>query len=141
MFPPAFAGHPYRLQVQPGANDEAGSLQSLRKHFEPNDICKKCYAHALTKFHLEVVNKVSAERTASSPAPAALGNIPRYTGVVNSCTHPMCNEIHPPALREGRRVGLILGHEARRGNGPVKPRLSYVIKYQICDDPRLSAKV
>ncbi|GHJ88311.1 hypothetical protein NliqN6_4713 [Naganishia liquefaciens] len=104
------------------------------RHFQNTlkliDICKKCSAHALTNFHFEVVNKVSAERTASSPAAASLGNTPRYTGMVNSCTHPMFNKIYPPALREGRRVAAILGHEARRGKGSLKPRLSYVIKYQ-----------
>lgn len=108
---------------------------------QPINICRKCYIYAFTHFQLVAVNKASAERTASSPAAVALGNMPRYTGVVNSCQHPMFDDINPPALREGRRLAMIIGHEARRGDSKKKPRLSYVVKYQICDDPRLSAKV
>lgn len=108
---------------------------------EPIDICKKCYNHASTTYHLTVLNEASARHTVESPAAVALGGLSRFAGVVNSCAHPMFNELYPSVLREQRRVACILGHEAGKGNSKRKPRLVYVIQYQICYDPRLSAKV
>lgn len=104
---------------------------------EAIDICKKCYNRATTTYHLEYLNRDSAKRTVESPAAVALGGMSRFAGVVNSCAHPMFNELYPPTLREGRRLSTIINHEARKGNATGRPRLLYVIKYQICEDPRL----
>lgn len=103
----------------------------------PIDICKKCYNKALTSYNLEYLSRDSARRTVQSPAAVSLGGMSRFAGVVNSCMHPMFNELYPPTLREGRRLVHILNHEARKGSRTRKPKLLYLIKYQICDDPRL----
>ena len=106
---------------------------------KPIGVCKKCYIYAITHFHLSVMNKVSAQRTVASPAAQALGGFAEYAGNVNSCMHPMFDELHPPIGREGRRVAFIIGHEARRGTASRKPRLSYTVRYR--KNPRLSRKV
>jgi hypothetical protein len=108
---------------------------------KPINICRKCYSYATTNFHLAVINQASAKHTVASPAAAALGGLTQFSGLVNSCMHPMFNELEPAILREGRRVAIILGHEARKGNAKRKPRLTYVVKYKICNDPRLSVAV
>ena len=105
---------------------------------KPINICKKCYIHVITNYNIPVVNLTSARITVSSPAAAALGDLTRYAGLVNSAAHPMYNDMFPPVVREGRRLALILGHEARKGKGKKKSRLSYVVKYYVGNDLRLS---
>jgi hypothetical protein len=108
---------------------------------KPINICKKCYIHVITNYNIPIVNLTSARITVSSPAAAALGDLTRYVGQVNTAAHPMYNDMFPPMVREGRRLALILGHEARKGQGRRAPRLSYVIKYYAGNNPVLGGPV
>ena len=82
------------------------------------DICHECWVYALCNYNISMVNQWSAEYTVSSPAAVALGGLTKFVGLVNSVTHPMFNDLNPPAFREGRSIVAITGHEARRDPGP-----------------------
>jgi hypothetical protein len=105
------------------------------------DICHECWVYALCNYNISMVNQWSAEYTVSSPAAVALGGLTKYVGLVNSVTHPMFNDLNPPAFREGRSIVAITGHEARRGNRTRKPRLTYIVQYRMLDDPRTSPPI
>lgn len=108
---------------------------------EAIDICQDCWFYALCNSNINHINQWSAQHTVSSPAAVALGGMTRFTGLVNSVTHPIFSDLNPPAYREGRSIVAITGHEARRGTRTREPRLTYVVRYRICDDPRVSPPI
>jgi hypothetical protein len=140
-FRPALPRLPLGYKFDTGCPMQLVPFGPFASILKPINVWKKCYVYAITHFHLAVMNKISAQLTAASPAAQALGGFADFAGNVNSCMHPMFDELHPPIAREGRRVALILGHEARRGTASRRPRLSYIVKYQFGYDPRLTRKV
>ncbi|KAJ9107265.1 hypothetical protein QFC21_000712 [Naganishia friedmannii] len=108
------------------------------KVLDPISICRECYNHAITCWDVLKLNRASAERTARSSVAGAISGFSRFTASINSCRHPMFDDLHPPAIREARTVVSVLGHEARAGSTTRKPRMTYTIIYSIGNSPRLS---
>ncbi|KAI5448786.1 hypothetical protein NCC49_006595 [Naganishia albida] len=140
-FRPALPNLPLGYKFDTGHPMQLVPFGPFTTILKPINLCKRCYIYAITHFHLAVMNKISAQKTVASQAAQALGGFAQYAGNVNSCMHPMFDELHPPIAREGRRVAIIIAHEARRGTASRKPRLSYVVRYQMSHDPRLSRNV
>ncbi|KAJ9095039.1 hypothetical protein QFC19_007719 [Naganishia cerealis] len=140
-FPSALPRLPIGYQFDPNQPMQLVPFTHFSKVLEPIAICRLCYVDALSRYDISYINQLSAELTAKSPISAALSGFSQFAALINSVSHPMFDDIHPPAIREQRKLVSIIGHEARRGNATRKPRLTYVIIYQIGNDPRLSPPV
>lgn len=112
-------------------------FNAFHGHIAPIPICRRCYIYAITNFDLAQVNAMSARATMADPAAIALAGLARFAPLVNAISHPMYEDIHPVAPREGRTMVLIERHYARIGTPSREPVLQYLIKYSVANDPNL----
>ncbi|KAJ9092422.1 hypothetical protein LTR10_024504 [Elasticomyces elasticus] len=129
---------PIGYQFDPVSPMQLVPFTHFSKLLEPIAICRECYNRAITSWDVLKLNRISAERTAKSSIASTLSGFSQFAASINSCRHPMFDDLHPPAIREARTVHSVLGHEARAGSAKRKPRMTYIIIYSIGNSPRLS---
>jgi hypothetical protein len=137
-FPSRLPQIPIGYQFDPVYPMQIVPFVHFSKLLQPISICRECYNHAITGWDVVKLNRLSAERTARSPIAGSLSGFSKFAASINSCKHPMFDELYPPAIREARTVVSVLGHEARAGSSTRKPRMTYTIIYSIGNDPRVS---